>query len=73
MACLAFAKCLSLGLSFSCTLIQNNVPGLLEIYRTYGVLKRQGWRQHIFQIKNGYLKYYSGTNVSTKINVELLS
>ena len=50
--------------------LQNEVPGLLEILRTYtvyGVLKRHGWRQHIFQIKNGYLRFFNGTKVSKNL------
>ena len=40
-----------------CTM-QNGVPGLLDIYRSYGRLPRRlGWRLQAFQIKDGVLQY----------------
>ena len=38
--------------------IQQGVPGLLDIYRSYGRLaRREGWRLQAFQIKDGVLQY----------------
>ena len=38
--------------------MQNGVPGLFEIYRSYGRLARkEGWKIQAFQIKDGVLQY----------------
>ena len=38
--------------------MQSGVPGLLEIYRSYGRLpRREGWKIQAFQIKDGVLQY----------------
>ena len=38
---------------------QGGVPGVLDIYRLYGrVKRRQDWRSQVFQIKDGFLKYF---------------
>ena len=45
---------------------QNEEFGKLDIYRFHGMMKRkQDWRTHNFQIKNGFLKYFKSNTVSS--------
>lgn len=44
---------------------QNGTPGLLEIFRVTGskFSRKQAWRNHVFQIKDGALNYYKQEKV----------
>ena len=49
---------------------QGGVPGVLDIYRLHGRVKlarRQDWRSQIFQIKDGFLKYFKNDVVGYKL------
>ena len=46
---------------------QDGVPGVLDIQGYQGKLRsgqKQDWRRHIFQIKDGFLRYYTNFKVS---------
>ena len=45
---------------------KDGVPGVLEIFRLHGKVKftrKQGWRRQVFQIKDGFLKYFKSSAV----------
>ena len=43
---------------------QNGAPVVLDIFRFHGRFKRkQDWRRQMFQIKDGFLKYFKSNPV----------
>ena len=47
---------------------QEGVPGVLDIFRLHGkaklIYRKQDWRSQVFQIKDGFLKYFRNNVVS---------
>lgn len=57
---------------YMCVNDQEGVPGVLDIFRVHGTLARkQSWRRHMFQIKDGFLKYSKRNQVSSVYAIQL--
>ena len=47
---------------------QNGTPAIMQIYKTHGTIRKKlSWRQYVFHISGGSLKYYKSTKVRVVI------